>query len=340
VEITANNKRTAQDTIAIIAMNLFDAGFNIQPVIIYDSMTENKELTPLMEPTSIQVDPNYINQVIGLNLNTKEITSCILKSRLGIVHNSAENGRIMCTVPKYRTDIFHQIDIVEEAVVGYGVFNLQPTLPWSKTLGKKSDLTLLFNAVREILIGLGLLEVLSFSLIGKKVEYELVGLKNNIKQAIIVEGTKSTEYEVLRESLIPSLLYTLSHNIHEVYPQKIFEIGKVFTLTGFTKEHWNIGAAIAHNLATYTEAKSVLQELINECFGAQQTITISTPATNNDMYIDGRCANILSNEKKVGVIGEIAPLCLENFKLRVPVVAFELNMSYLLSKTRTPKKRN
>jgi phenylalanyl-tRNA synthetase beta chain len=332
VEITANNKRTAQDTIAIIAMNLFDAGFNIQPVIIYDSITENKELTPLMEPTAIQVDPNYINQVIGLNLNTKEITSCILKSRLGIVHNSAENGRIMCTVPKYRTDIFHQIDIVEEAVVGYGVFNLQPTLPWSKTPGKKSDLTLLFNAVREILTGLGLLEVLSFSLIGKKVEYELVGLKDNIKQAIIVEGTKSTEYEVLRESLIPSLLYTLSHNIHEVYPQKIFEIGKVFALTGFTKEHWNIGAAIAHNLATYTEAKSVLQELLNECFGAQQTTTIFTPATHNEMYIDGRCANILSNEKKVGVIGEIAPLCLENFKLRVPVVAFELNMSYLLLK--------
>jgi phenylalanyl-tRNA synthetase beta chain len=177
-----------------------------------------------------------------------------------------------------------------------------------------------------------LLEVLSFSLIGKKVEYELVGLKDNIKQAIIVEGTKSTEYEVLRESLIPSLLYTLSHNIHEVYPQKIFEIGKVFTLSGFTKEHWNIGAAIAHNLATYTEAKSVLQELLNECFSAQQTTTISTPPTHNDMYVDGRCANILSNEKKVGVIGEIAPLCLENFKLRVPVVAFELNMSYLLLK--------
>jgi phenylalanyl-tRNA synthetase beta chain len=132
--------------------------------------------------------------------------------------------------------------------------------------------------------------------------------------------------------LIPSLLYTLSHNIHEVYPQKIFEIGKVFTLSGFTKEHWNIGAAIAHNSASYTEAKSVLQELLNECFSAQQTTTISTPPTHSDMYIDGRCANILTNKKNVGVIGEIAPLCLENFKLRVPVVAFELNMSYLLSK--------
>ena len=183
--------------------------------------------------------------------------------------------------------------------------------------------------------GLGLLEVLSFSLIGKKVEYELVGLKDNIKQAIIVEGTKSTEYEVLRESLIPSLLYTLSHNIHEVYPQKIFEIGKVFTLSGFTKEHWNIGAAIAHNLATYTEAKSVLQELLNKCFSAQKKTTISTPPTHNDMYIDGRCANVLKKKKKVGVIGEML-LMFRELQPEGPVVV-ELDMSYFVEKFRSRK---
>jgi phenylalanyl-tRNA synthetase beta chain len=218
--------------------------------------------------------------------------------------------------------------------IGYGVFNLQPTLPWSKASGEKSDLTWLFNAAREILTGLGMLEILSFSLTGKKVEYELMGLKDNIKQAISVDGTKSAEYEVLRESLVPSLLHTLSHNIHEVYPQKLFEVGKVFGLSERMKEHWNIGIVIAHNLASYTEAKSVMQELLNECLGPTYANTISTPTSHNDMYILGRCANILSNEKNIGVIGEITPLALENFKLRVPVVAFELNMSSVLENIR------
>jgi phenylalanyl-tRNA synthetase beta chain len=330
VEITANNKRTAQDMIAIIAMNLFDAGFRIHPVTILDSITGNKELTPLMEPLAMQVNSNYVNKVLGLNLSIQEISTCLLKSRLGVIHDTTKSGRIMCTVPRYRTDIFHQIDIVEEAAIGYGIFNLQPTMPLSKTSGKKSELTWLFNAIREILTGLGMLEIVGFSLIGKKVEHELLGLKDNMKQAITVEGTKSTEYEVLRESLVPSLLYTLSHNIHEVYPQKIFEIGKVFRLSGFTKEYWNIGVAIAHNLASYTEVKSVMQALLNECFGPKYSNTISTPATHNNMYIDGRCANILLNEKKIGVLGEIAPVCLENFKLRTPVAAFELNVSAVL----------
>ena len=332
VEITANNKRTAQDTIAIIAMNLFDAGFKIQPVTIYDSVTGNKELTPFMEPKTVQVDSNYINQVIGLNLDTQEISFCLQKSRLGIAHGGAENGGIICIVPRYRTDIFHQIDIVEEVAIGYGIFNLQPTVPWSKASGERSDLTWLFNAVREILTGLGMLEILSLSLISKKVEYELTGLKDNIKQTISVDETKSAEYEVLRESLVPSLLHTLSHNIHEVYPQKLFEIGKVFGLSDCMNEHWNIGVVIAHNLASYTEAKSVMQKLLNECFGPKYADTISTPTTQNEMYIHGRCANILSNEKNIGVIGEITPLALEHFKLRVPVVAFELNILSILGK--------
>ena len=38
------------------------------------------------------------------------------------------------------------------------------------------------------------------------------------------------------------------------------------------------------------------------------------------------------NEKNIGIIGEITPVAVENFKLRVPVAAFELNLSSLLKK--------
>lgn len=332
VEVTANNKHTAEDTVAIIAMSLFDAGFEIQPVTIDDTETGNKELTPDMEPTRMQIDSSYINQALGLKLNINEISFCLNKSRLGTEIERKENGKLACTIPRYRTDIFHQIDIVEEVAIGYGVFNLQPTLPWSKTSGAKSDLTSLFNVTREIMIGLGMLEILSFSLVSKKVQYELMGIKDDITKAISVDGTKSSEYEVLRDSLIPSLLQTLSHNIHEEYPQKLFEIGKVFRLSHGLDEHWNVGVVIAHNSASYTEAKSVMQELLKGCFGPKYASTVLTPAGYKGMFIEGRCANIVINEKNLGVIGEIAPAAVENFKLRVPVAAFELNMSSLLEK--------
>ena len=332
VEVTATNKRTAEDTIAIIAMSLFDSGYEIQPVTIDDIDTGKKELTPKMDPKRMQIDSSYINQVLGLNLDIHDISFCLNKSRLGTEIEEKQNGKLACTIPRYRTDIFHQIDIVEEVAIGYGVFNFQPTLPWSKTSGAKSDLTSFFNVAREILIGLGMLEILNFSLVSKKVQYELMGIRDDITKVISVNGTKSSEYEVLRDSLIPSLLQTLSHNIHQEYPQKLFEIGKVFQLSNALDEHWNVGVVIAHNTASYTETKSTMQELLNGCFGPKYASMVFTPAVYNSMFIEGRCANIIFNEKNIGIIGEITPVAVENFKLRVPVAAFELNMSSLLKK--------
>jgi phenylalanyl-tRNA synthetase beta chain len=332
VEVTATNKRTAEDTIAIIAMSLFDSGYEIQPVTIDDIDTGKKELTPKMDPKRMQIDSSYINQVLGLNLDIHDISFCLNKSRLGTEIEEKQNGKLACTIPRYRTDIFHQIDIVEEVAIGYGVFNFQPTLPWSKTSGAKSDLTSFFNVAREILIGLGMLEILNFSLVSKKVQYELMGIRDDITKVISVNGSKSSEYEVLRDSLIPSLLQTLSHNIHQEYPQKLFEIGKVFQLSNALDEHWNVGVVIAHNTASYTETKSTMQELLNGCFGPKYASMVFTPAVYNSMFIQGRCANIIFNEKNIGIIGEITPVAVENFKLRVPVAAFELNMSSLLKK--------
>ena len=330
VEVTATNKLTAEDTIAIIAMSLFDSGYEVQPVTIDDA--GKKELTPNMDPKWMQIDSSYINQVLGLNLDIHDISFCLNKSRLGTEIEEKQNGKLACTIPRYRTDIFHQIDIVEEVAIGYGVFNFQPTLPWSKTSGAKSDLTSFFNVAREILIGLGMLEILNFSLVSKKVQYELMGIRDDIAKVISVNGTKSSEYEVLRDSLIPSLLQTLSHNIHQEYPQKLFEIGKVFQLSNALDEHWNVGVVIAHNTASYTETKSTMQELLNGCFGPKYASMVFTPAVYNSMFIQGRCANIIFNEKNIGIIGEITPVAVENFKLRVPVAAFELNMSSLLKK--------
>ena len=332
VEVTATNKRTAEDTIAIIAMNLFDSGYEIQPLTIDDIDTGKKELTPNMDPKSMQIDSSYINQVLGLNLDIHDISFCLNKSRLGTEIEEKQNGKLACTIPRYRTDVFHQIDIVEEVAIGYGVFNFQPKLPWSKTSGAKSDLTSFFNVAREILIGLGMLEILSFSLVSKKVQYELMGISDVRTKVISVNSTKSSEYEVLRDSLIPSLLQTLSHNIHQEYPQKLFEIGKVFQLSNELDEHWNVGVVIAHNTASYTEAKSTMQELLNGCFGPKYANMVFTSANYNSMFIEGRCANIILNEKNIGTIGEITPVALENFKLRVPVTAFELNMTSLLNK--------
>jgi phenylalanyl-tRNA synthetase beta chain len=65
-----------------------------------------------------------------------------------------------------------------------------------------------------------------------------------------------------------------------------------------------------------------MQALLKSCFGKDAT----TRASANQMFMDGRCAEVIFDGKSVGVIGEIIPYALENFKLRVPVAAFEINL--------------
>ena len=316
VEVTATDPETAEDLLAILAITLYDAGFEIRTVSINSG--RKKIETPQMKPKVISADVGYVNSILGLTLDTKQMVTCLKKSRLDA---KAVNRKLVCTIPRYRIDISDPIDISEEVAIGYGIYNLEPKFPPSPTAGEKDSLSVYFNAIREAMIGLGMIESLNFMLTSKEVQYSAFGIP--AKDVLSVDSSKSTEHEILRDSLVPLLLQSLSYNIHEQYPQRLFEIGKTFLKsTAIIEERWSIGAVIAHTDAGYTEIKSTMQALLRSCFGKEATTKTST----NHMFIGGRCAEVIFDGRSVGILGEIIPLALENFKLRTPVAAFEINL--------------
>jgi phenylalanyl-tRNA synthetase beta chain len=48
--------------------------------------------------------------------------------------------------------------------------------------------------------------------------------------------------------------------------------------------------------------------------------------TSHDSFIEGRTAKIIVNNKTVGIIGEIHPAVLGNWKLVMPVACFEIEL--------------
>ena len=318
VEVTATDQECAEDALAIIAITLYDAGFEIRTVTIDSG---KKIETPRLETKIISADMSYVNSILGLTLDSKQMINCLKKSRLDA---KAIRKKIVCTIPRYRIDIGHPIDIAEEVAIGYGVYNLEPIFPDSQTAGKKNSLSLYLDAIRDTLIGLGMIESINSSLTSKEVQYNAVTVIAN--DVLSVDGSKSIEHEILRDSLVPSLLQSLSYNVHEQYPQRLFEIGKTFHKEETIIERWSIGAVVAHTEAGYTEIKSTMQALLKSCFGKDAM----TRASTNQMFIDGRCAEVMFEGKSIGVIGEIIPQALENFKLRVPVAAFEIDLRTLI----------
>ena len=319
VEVTATSRQVADDELAIIAITLRDAGFDIFSVGIQSG--RRKFRSPEMDSRSMAVEASYVNSVLGLNLGSRQIIRSLKKSRLGAI---SKGSRIFCEIPRYRTDISHPIDIAEEVAIGFGVYNFKPSLPAWSSAGTLSEESAYFDAAREVLLGLRMLESLNFSLTSAEIEYGLFDRPS--VGALGVDGPKSAEHEFLRDSLIPSLLQSLSRNVHEEYPQKIFEIGKVFHGGSTIGEDWAVAAVTAHVDAGYTEIKSYLQSLLKSGFGK----VCQTSPSAGPFFIPGRSADILVDGQIVGSIGEITPLALEKLKMRVPVSAFEINLGKLL----------
>ncbi|MER3407304.1 MAG: phenylalanine--tRNA ligase subunit beta, partial [Nitrososphaera sp.] len=140
VEVTAMDARAAQDALAVMAITLHDAGFAICPVAITSSEGGRKKatITPDIRPAQMQVDAGYVNDMLGLALPAKEMVACLRRSRL---EARAAGKKITCTVPRYRIDITHPIDLVEEVAIGYGIYNIEPAFPPSPVAGGRLALS-------------------------------------------------------------------------------------------------------------------------------------------------------------------------------------------------------
>ena len=313
VEVTGINKEDAEDMLSVVATILQSAGFTLESVQISGA----KNSLPKLEQKKLSVSPSLINQTLGLNLNTSKIISSLKKSRLDA---STKGKNIICGIPAYRFDIFGPMDLVEEVALGYGIQNLEPMLSPSQTLGQKHPNSISLQSVSSIMTGLGYMEVLNSSLTSKRILYD--NTKRDSSKIISVLDSKSLEHTILRDSLIPGLIDNLAKNIHESYPQQLFEIGTIFNRTSSVTEETHLCAISSHKDVNFSEIKSVLQSVTQSIFGK----ICETKTTTYPTFEKGHVANIIVDGKIVGIIGEISKLTKDNFKLREPIVSFEIKL--------------
>jgi phenylalanyl-tRNA synthetase beta chain len=62
------------------------------------------------------------------------------------------------------------------------------------------------------------------------------------------------------------------------------------------------------------------------CFKAK----FETRPSENSSFIRGRSADIVYKGKAIGQMGEVSPLLIDSFKIKMPVAAFELHLTELL----------
>lgn len=322
VEVTGVDKTTVDKVLANIAATLADIGFSLETVSINQDSNTTTSFNSMENTRLDNIKTDYINKKLGLSLSNEDVILCLRKSRLDAKVTDGSN--INCMIPSYRIDIFNPMDIVEEVAIGYGIYNMEPTLPEFTLYGNKSRQNHYFDKIRQALVGMGLIENINFILSNKDIHLRRMKIEKS--DFFTVNNSKSEEHDILRKSLLPSLLFSLSKNIHEEYPQKLFEIGQVFLPEQENSEKWNLCCATAFNGVTFTKIKAILQTLMEICLGT----TFETKAAEHSSFISGRSADIFYKGKTVGQIGEVSPLLIDSFKIKMPVAAFDLDLTELL----------
>jgi len=319
IECSGTDLHNVMIALNILTTALIDMGGQAYTLdIVYQNNKTNKTITtPQLSPKKMKLDQKYINNLLGTSLTEKQFKFYLERMGFGCQNNTV-------LIPCYRNDILHQADLAEDIAIAYGYENFPELLPNAATIGQEHPLEKFMTKCRDILIGFGSLEIKNYHLTTAE-DLNTKMLQNN---KLLALKNALGDYNHLRNSLLPTILKTLTENQHHEYPQKIFEIGRTFAIDKSTdtgiKETETLSLAIAHETADFTEIRQLL-----DSFLALLNIPVVIKETTHPSFIPGRVASIMLNNEVIGHIGELHPLVLTNWNLFMPTVVFEVNVEKL-----------
>ncbi|MCL2831759.1 MAG: phenylalanine--tRNA ligase subunit beta [Treponema sp.] len=337
VELTGTDMASVVLAASIVACDMADNGFTIEPVEIqYKAETPfgKTATTPFYFQKPVFCSLARVEKFLGKKQSAAECVAALKKmgvkaeKAIDAEQDSADRSEgVYAWPPEYRNDFLHAADVAEDIMIGCGLQNFKPERPSDFTVGRLLPLTRFNRLVKEIMTGLGYQEMIYNYLGSRK---DLVEKMRGTGDRIIRISNPMTEnYEYVRDTVLASLIDSESVSAHSVYPHRIFETGKVAYLDqndnyGCVTRH-HLGFLLADRDANFNIAAAQIQTLfyyINREYTVEETA--------DPRFIAGRAASVMYGGKSIGVYGEIHPEVLENWGIVVPCIAAEIDIEALL----------
>ncbi len=286
---------------------------------IYQMNIKSKpsKITPNFKTEKMKISLQNTNKLLGITLTEKQLKQNLEK----MGHNYS---KFEVEIAPWRTDILHEVDLIEDIAIAYGYERFEPEIPKIATIGEEDFKEKIKRKIAEILIGLKFLEVSNYHLISKEEQIEKMGLNEKKEKQILEIIDSKTENNTLRKNLSSYILKTFSKNSDSEYPQKIFELGRVFKDSKEISEKENLSIGICPG--NFTEIKQVLEYLENSLDIKFETKESENPSAH---LIPGRTTEIFFENEKIGEFGEVHPKILKNWKIKMPVSILEIELENL-----------
>lgn len=369
LDVTALDK-TKLDIVTNILVAMFSEycakPFTVEPVrVVYPDGHE--EITPNLDARRTPVRVSYVNRCTGLHHDAVEISR--LLRRMG--HTTlpgATDDEVLVDVPVTRPDILHECDLMEDVAVAHGFDNLPKTFPATNSVGAPLPINKLSDIVRRECAYAGWTEALPLILCSHDENFAWMNRKDDKTTAIVLGNPKTTEFQVVRTSLIPGILKTIRENKKHALPLQVFEASDVAfkdptETQRMARNERHLGAVYCNKSAGFEVVHGLLDKLMLTLAvpriarsDAEATHGYYLKEADDATYFPGRAAAVFlrvapqggsgskvldalptlkhaldnKGDVQVGTLGVLHPDVLHNFDITFPCSALEFNLEPFL----------
>lgn len=188
------------------------------------SMDVTDQYPEKLEPYKVAFSYNNCNELIGKEIEKERIKNILLN--LGISIESEGADGLLLSVPRYKTDVTREADVIEEIMRIYGYNNVEASkaIHYSAMTSADDSPTQLERRVSATLTGYGFTEMMGLSL-----SAESNYAKND--HLVKVVNPLSADLNVLRADMLYSGLEAIAYNINRKNNDlKFFEFGTTYFL--------------------------------------------------------------------------------------------------------------
>jgi len=267
-----------------------------------------------------------VPKVLGIDVPAEEAARIL--GALGLKSQgraSGESGSFIA--PSWRRDLTREVDLVEEVARIHGYDRIPqdvtvPLAPSAKTLRDRVS-----DAVGSVLTSAGFFEAVTMSFVSDDV-CELFQPHGPVPRLKVEHSSRKHE-NVLRQSLVPSLLFSRQVNErHGTFNAQLFEIAKVY-LKGTPQEPEARREPTMIGLVTgqpFLQTKGIVETLARRvCPAASVTVKPAQVVG----FTAGRGADVYLNGTLWGWVGELDRSVTEKIDLKEGVTVSELDLNLL-----------
>ena len=292
---------------------------------VMDGMIDVLNYVP--QPVTVKLEPERINALLGTNISEADMIEYLHREEVPVVDG-------MIQVPSWRPDLRVMADIAEEVARYYGYNNIETTLMrGATTMGGYSDEQKVENAAGAAARALGYSEIITYSFVSPS-SFDAIRIPADspLRKTVKLVNPLGEDTSIMRTVILPSMLDILSRNFaFKNKGVKLYEIGKIYLPVEGEKlpnepKRMIFGTYGEHE--NFFTLKGEVDALLEQLNVHPATYVADT---KNPSYHPGRCADIMIDGKKLGVIGQIHPLVAEGYGISGEVYVAELDFTGLQS---------